>query len=179
MLTHVIKTPHLSHCSVLPAPCVVTAPRVHRVSTSAKVPSDVPVSGHTTCYQYTPTTCVAIRTTTRDMETSATATVPTDRVGQDFKVRCVPPWTGPSLTASNKTLADGKTSFYMSHRPLGKDVSAHTCTNPRSWCARTYNGQRGSEMKNSPQRPQGQRAHIARTQTHTPWIMGGWGRGVV
>lgn len=121
------------------------------------------------------TTCVAIRTTTRDMETSATATVPTDRVGQDFKVRCVPPWTGPSLTASNKTLADGKTSFYMSHRPLGKDVSAHTCTNPRSWCARTYNGQRGSEMKNSPQRPQGQRAHIACTQTHTPWIMGGWG----
>lgn len=159
---------------MLPTPC---GPQAHRVTASAQVPPDILVPGHTTCYQYIPTTYVAIRTTTRDTETSATARVPTDRVGQHFKARCVPPWTGPSLPASNRTLAAGKMSFYISHRPLGKDVSAHTCTNPHSQYARTYNGQRGSEMRNSPKRPQGQRAHTARMQTCTPWIMGRLGRG--
>lgn len=32
-------------------------------------------------------------------------------------------------------------------------------------------------MRNSPKRPQGQRAHTARVQTYTPWIMGRLGRG--
>lgn len=171
MLTHIMKTPHHSSLQyVTNTTCATSA----QSTTSTQVPPDILVSGHTTCYQYTPTTYVAIRTTTRDTETSATASVPADRVGQDFRVRCVPPWTGPSLTASNTVLADGKTSFYVSHRPSGRDVSAHTCANPCSQYARTYNGQRGSEMRNSPQRPQG---HAARMQTYTAWITGRLGAG--